>query len=77
MIARGETKWVFVESQSGRPMAIPRKFSRFLRWCHQASNPAMEPRWAELNAVYKPPLVLDGSMQNVVEVVLQRACRIR
>jgi acyl-CoA thioester hydrolase len=40
VIARGETNWVFVESQSGRPIAIPKEvFSLF-----QVVPPSLEPR---------------------------------
>jgi acyl-CoA thioester hydrolase len=39
MIARGETNWVFVDSQSGRPIAIPKEvFSLF-----QVVPPSLEP----------------------------------
>jgi acyl-CoA thioester hydrolase len=40
VIARGETDWVFVESQSGRPIAIPKEvFSLF-----EMVPPSLEPR---------------------------------
>jgi acyl-CoA thioester hydrolase len=39
VIARGQTNWVFVESQSGRPIAIPKEvFSLF-----QVVPPSLEP----------------------------------
>lgn len=40
VIARGETNWVFVESRSGRPLAIPKQvFSLF-----EVVPPSLEPR---------------------------------
>ena len=40
LIARGETNWVFVESQTGRPIAIPKEVSsRF-----EVVPPSLEPR---------------------------------
>jgi acyl-CoA thioester hydrolase len=40
VIARGETNWVFVDSQSGRPMAIPQEVSSLFR----VVPPSLEPR---------------------------------
>lgn len=40
VIARGETNWVFVESQSGRPIAIPKEVSSLF----EVVPPGLEPR---------------------------------